>query len=246
MERVMAGPVARGMTRDAESRKLVITRLVRVIRNNVDARVKHGHDDLVCVPKRLRHGRAPLGPLCRASRQSGPAIHVYRCSQSVDAPNKSGHDDWRAPQWTRARINRHFFSCLVARLPLVFQSVILFRVKILRFYEKNSKKACDTCDRYGIYFSQNREPCAPLQLFELQPPFSAAFSRRVQARREDTEAVRQPDPSPWSCPAQAALRPRRPEGRGGSPSIPWKRGEGEGVRPSPGGHLPLRIGPRIG
>ncbi len=32
-----AGPVGRGMTRGAESKKLVITRLDRVIQNNVDA-----------------------------------------------------------------------------------------------------------------------------------------------------------------------------------------------------------------
>ena len=32
------------MTRNTESKKLVITRLVRVIQNNVDARVEHGHD----------------------------------------------------------------------------------------------------------------------------------------------------------------------------------------------------------
>ncbi|MDE0537181.1 MAG: hypothetical protein OXH94_00455 [Rhodospirillales bacterium] len=32
------------MTLDAESKKVVITRLDRVIQNNVDARVEHGHD----------------------------------------------------------------------------------------------------------------------------------------------------------------------------------------------------------
>ncbi len=34
------------MTGGAESKKLVITRLVRVIQNNMDARVEHGHDVL--------------------------------------------------------------------------------------------------------------------------------------------------------------------------------------------------------
>ena len=32
------------MTNDAESKKVVITRLDRVIQNDVDARVEHGHD----------------------------------------------------------------------------------------------------------------------------------------------------------------------------------------------------------
>ena len=36
------------MTGDAESKKFVITRLVRVIQNNVDAPNKSGHDDLGC------------------------------------------------------------------------------------------------------------------------------------------------------------------------------------------------------
>ena len=37
----------------------------------------------------------PTGPALPASRQSDPAIHVYRCTQGVDHRVKPGDDDFR-------------------------------------------------------------------------------------------------------------------------------------------------------
>jgi len=92
--------------------------------------------------------------------------------------------------------NRRFFCRRFSRLSWVFPKFHDFLKKI--------KKACDTCDRYGMVFSQDREPCASLQPFEPQPPFSAVF---LPLDRLDAAQAERPEIRPRS--GHVLTEPRR-------------------------------------